>query len=158
MDNHPTYPMTQTALEKLKAELEDKKNVKRPALAARLKAAIEMGDLSENADYISAKEDQGFLEGRIQELETMIRYAVIINESKGDRDTVQLGCHVTVVEDGIDEPETYMIVGAVEANPRAGKISDESPLGKALVGHKVGDTVRIAAPDGDLVFEITAID
>ena len=158
MDNHPTYPMTQAALDKLKAELEDKINVKRPALAARLKSAIEMGDLSENADYISAKEDQGFLEGRIQELETMIRYAVIINESKGGRDTVQLGCHVTVVEEGLDEPETYMIVGAVEANPRNGKISDESPLGKALVGHKTGDTVRIDAPDGDLVFKITAID
>jgi transcription elongation factor GreA len=158
MKNHPTYPMTQAALDDLRAEIEDKIQVKRPALAARLKSAIEMGDLSENADYITAKEEQGFLEGRIQDLEVMIRYAVIINESRGGSDTVQLGCHVTVVEDGKDEPETYMIVGAVEANPRAGKISDESPLGRALVGGKVDDVVQIDAPDGALVFKIVKIE
>ncbi len=158
MNNHPSYPMTQAALDKLRAELEEKIQVKRPALAARLKAAIEMGDLSENADYTTAKEEQGFLEGRIQELEIMIRYAVIINESQGGRDTVELGTRVTVVEDGGDEPETYMIVGAVEANPREGKISDESPLGRVLVGCHVDDVVRVEAPDGDLVFKIINID
>jgi transcription elongation factor GreA len=158
MNNQPSYPMTQSALDKLRAELEEKIQVKRPALAARLKSAIEMGDLSENADYIAAKEEQGFLEGRIQELEVMIRYAVIINESRGDCDTVELGCHVTVLEQGEDEPETYMIVGAVEANPREGKISDESPLGRVLVGHQVGDVVRVEAPDGDLVFKIVNIE
>ncbi|HEC22932.1 MAG TPA: transcription elongation factor GreA [Chloroflexi bacterium] len=150
--------MTREMLEKLRAELKHKIEVERPALAARLKAAIEMGDLSENADYIAAKEDQSFLEGRIQELERLIRGAVIIEEGNGGRTgTVQLGSRVTVVEEGEEEPETFMIVGRVEANPREGKISDESPLGRALIGKKVGDTVRVEAPAGELIFKILDI-
>jgi transcription elongation factor GreA len=155
--DHPTYPMTAEALDALRAELKHKEEVEKPVLAARLKAAIEMGDLSENADYISAKEDQGFLQGRIDELKQMIRWAVIIEEKEGDYDSVQLGCHVTVLEEGESEPETFRLVGKVEANPREGRISDESPLGSALLNHKVGDTVRVEAPDGDLVFKIVEI-
>lgn len=158
MTEKRTYPMTSAALEQLRAELEHKYNVERPAMAERLKAAIEMGDLTENAEYISAKEDQAFLEGRIWELEEMIRGAVIIQESNGDKSgTVRLGCQVTVVEEGVSTPETFMIVGAVEANPIEGKISNESPLGRALIGRKVGDVVRVAAPDGEMVFEISDV-
>ncbi len=151
-----TYPMTQGALDELKAELKHRVKVERPALAARLKAAIELGDLSENAEYTSAKEAQGFLEGRIQELERLIRYAVIIDETAAG-DTVQLGSRVTVVQDGEDETEVFQIVGQVEANPRQGRISDESPLGQALVGRRVGDVVRYEAPAGELVFKIVQI-
>jgi transcription elongation factor GreA len=157
-NDHPTYPMTAEALDALRAELKHKEEVEKPALAARLKAAIEMGDLSENADYITAKEDQGFLQGRIDELKQMIRWAVIIKEKAGSYDSVELGCHVTVVEEGEDEPERFRLVGRVEANPREGRISDESPLGRALLHHKVGDTVRVEAPDGDLVFKIVEIE
>jgi transcription elongation factor GreA len=155
--DHPTYPMTAEALEDLRAELKHKEEVEKPKLAARLKAAIEMGDLSENADYITAKEDQGFLQGRIDELKQMIRWAVIIEENAGNYDSVELGCHVTVLEEGEDEPETFRLVGRVEASPREGRISDESPLGRALLHHKAGDTVRVEAPDGDLVFKIVEI-
>jgi transcription elongation factor GreA len=155
--DHPTYPMTAEALDALRAELKHKEEVEKPVLAARLKAAIEMGDLSENADYISAKEDQGFLQGRIDELKQMIRWAVIIEEKAGDYDSVQLGCYVTILEEGEDEPETFRLVGKVEANPREGRISDESPLGSALLNHKVGDMVRVETPDGDLVFKIVEI-
>ncbi len=160
MDEVPedrSYPMTNEALEELRAELKHLAEVERPALADRLKMAIELGDLAENADYISAKEDQGFLEGRIQQLELMIRYAVII-EATGNDGTVQLGNRVTVLEEGGDEAETFLIVGQVEANPVEGKISHESPLGNALVGKHVGDIVHVEAPSGELSFKIIRID
>jgi len=154
------YPMTKNKLEELREELAHKEQVEKPALARRLKAAIEMGDLSENAEYHSAKEDQGFLEGRIQELKNIIRGAIIIEEHNGTRggsQTVGLGNHVTVIEQNEGVPETYMIVGQVEANPLEGKISNESPVGLALFGRAVGDVVRVAAPDGEMVFKITKI-
>lgn len=123
-----------------------------------MKAAIELGDLSENADYAAAKEAQGFLEGRIQELQAMLRDAVIIDEAAAaSSHTVRLGSRVTIVEEGEDEPEVYQIVGQIEANPVNGKISDESPLGRALLGRKVGDTIRVQAPVGELIFEIKDI-
>lgn len=151
-----TYPMTEQALQDLRAELKQKIEVERPALAARLKAAIELGDLSENADYTAAKEAQGFLEGRIQELQTIIGNAAIIDENQSN-DRVKLGNTVTVQEDGESSRETYFIVGQVEANPSQGKISNESPLGRALVGSKVGDVVRVDAPVGQLTFRILEI-
>lgn len=157
MASEKTYPMTESALEDLRAELAHKVDVERPELAARLKAAIEMGDLSENADYAAAKEAQSFLEGRIQELQTMLRGAEIIDEN-GPTDRVRLGTHVTLREKGEDNKEVFQIVGQVEANPRAGKISDESPLGQALINARVGDTVRYQAPVGELVFEVLSID
>lgn len=152
-----TYPMTASTLEKLRAELKHKKEVERIALAARLKAAIEMGDLSENAEYISAKEDQAFLEGRIQELQAMIDGHMIIKENEKGDGTVQLGSQVIVLEEGMDELETFMIVGAVEANPMEGKISNESPLGQALLGAVKGDVVQIDAPDGAIKFKINEV-
>jgi len=152
------YPMTREAYEELSAELKHKLEVERPRLAARLKAAIELGDLSENADYAAAKEAQGFLEGRIQELQAMLRDAVIIDETAAaSSHTVRLGSRVTIVEEGEDEPEVYQIVGQIEVNPVNGKISDESPLGRALLGRKVGDTIRVQAPVGELIFEIKDI-
>jgi len=154
------YPMTKHKLEELREELAHKEQAEKPALAARLKAAIEMGDLSENAEYHSAKEDQGFLEGRIQELKNIIRGAIIIEESDGSNggsQLVQLGSRVTVIEQGEGSPETYLIVGQVEANPLEGKISNESPVGLALFGRMVGDVVRVAAPAGEMVFKITQI-
>ena len=152
-----TYPMTAEALEELRAELKHKIEVEKPALAARLKAAIEMGDLSENADYAAAKEEQGFLEGRIQHLQEMINGSTIIDETHNRNGFVQLGSHITVLEEGESENETFMLVGNVEANPREGKISNESPLGSALLGKKVGDKVRISAPNGETVFKVIEI-
>lgn len=155
MPDNRTYPMTREKLEELRAELKHKLEVEKPALAARLKVAIEMGDLSENAEYHSAKEDQSFLQGRIDELEEMIRGHTIITKAEGG--IVQLGSQVVVVEEGEDEPETYYMVGRVEADPRNGKISDESPIGLALMGRKSGDRVVVKAPDGNLTFKIIEV-
>jgi transcription elongation factor GreA len=120
-----------------------------------LRAAIQMGDLSENADYIKAKEDQGFLEGRIQELEYLLGNAVIIEKSD-NKDVVSVGSHVTIQEEDFPE-ETYHLVGPTEADPSNGKISHESPIGKALMEHKVGDTVEAETPGGVLKFKILKI-
>ncbi|GAB4477593.1 MAG: transcription elongation factor GreA [Anaerolineae bacterium] len=154
MADSNTYPMTRAALEELRKELEHCIKVERPALAARLKAAIAMGDLSENADYIAAKEAQGFLEGRILHLQEMIRGSVIIDETTRPNGVIALGSRIVVQEEGQDEPETFMLVGKVEADPRRGKISDESPLGRALLGKKKGDTVTISAPAGPISFKV----
>jgi transcription elongation factor GreA len=140
---------------KLKRELEELKGPRREALAQRLRSAIQMGDLSENADYHKAKEDQGFLEGRIQEIESILRNAVIIEKSLGD--VVALGSHVTIQEEGFD-PEIYHVVGAKEADPRNGKISNESPIGSALLDHKVGDVVEADTPGGKIRFRILKVE
>ncbi len=156
MMNKPVY-LTQEGLEKLKAELDELINVRRKELAARLHTAIKQGDLSENADYIAAKEEQGFLEGRILDLEAALRNAVLIEENVVCNGRVMIGCHVTVVEEGYDDQETYHVVGATEADPAKGKISNESPLGQALMGHKVGDTVSVHAPAGKIKFRIVEV-
>ncbi len=153
MNENPVY-LTEEGLENLREKLDDLINVKRPELAVRLNKAIKQGDLSENADYITAKEAQGFLEGQIQEIQHKIRNAVIIEESDGTDGRVRLGSHVTVLEMGYDEKETYHVVGPTEADPSSGKISHESPLGKALLGHSVGDEVTIQAPAGQIVFKL----
>ena len=114
-----------------------------------------MGDLSENADYHKAKEDQAFLEGRIQEIEAALRTAVIIEKQYGD--TVNVGSHVTVQEEDFD-PEIFYVVGAKEADPRNGRISNESPIGNALMGHKAGDTVEAETPGGKLKFKILKVE
>ena len=140
-----TY-LTQDGAAKLKAELDELKRVKRPDLAKRLRSAIQMGDLSENADYHKAKEDQAFLEGRIQDIEFHLRNAVII-DGNPSTEVVGLGNRVTIQEQGFP-PETYHIVGAKEADPRSGKISNESPIGRALADHAVGDWVEVETPGG----------
>ena len=155
--NEKTVYLTKEGLEKLKVELDELINVKRPALAQRLAFAIKQGDLSENADYIQAKEEQGFLEGRILDVQAMLRNAEVIVENTANDGIVRMGGHVTVVEDGW-EPESYIIVGSAEANPGAGRISNESPLGKALMGHKVGQKVAFETPGGSAEVEILSIE
>ncbi len=155
-ERQPIY-LTAEGVENLRQELEHLISVKRPALAKRLHNAIQQGDLSENADYQVAKEEQGFLEGRIQQIEVMLREAVIIQEDVST-DVVALGCRVTVVEEGQEDSETFLIVGAAEADPTAGKVSNESPMGRALLGHRAGDTVTVQAPRDDIVFYITALE
>jgi len=141
----------------LREELARLINIERIALAARLRDAIQMGDLSENADYKKAKEDQGFLEGRIQEVEYILRNATIINDNITSRDKVSVGALVTIQE-GEDSPEIYHLVGASEADPRNGKISHVSPIGKALMEHRVGDTVEVSTPGGAIIFKILKIE
>lgn len=150
-----TYLTTEGAA-RLKAELEELTGPKREELAARLRTAIQMGDLSENADYIKAKEDQGFLEGRIQELEYILGNAVII-EDNDNKDVVAIGSHVTIQEEDFPE-ETYHLVGSTEADPSKGMISFESPIGQALMDHRVGDTVEAETPGGMIKFKILKID
>lgn len=140
----------------LERELEELLNVKRPELARKLKEAVAEGDLKENADYHDAKEKQAFLEGRIQYVENVLRSAEIIS-NEGTSDEVRLGSEVTIVEEGAGEKEVYTIVGAAEANPREGKISHESPIGAALLGHRKGEKVRVKTPGGEMIFEIKRI-
>jgi transcription elongation factor GreA len=150
-----TY-LTPEGAAKLKAELAELTGPRREELAKRLRAAIQMGDLSENADYHKAKEDQGFLEGRIQEIEAVLRTAVIV-EKAPNSDVVGIGSRVTVQEDNYD-PETYDVVGAKEADPRKSKISNESPIGSALMDHKAGDTVEAETPGGTVKFKILKVE
>ncbi len=154
MAEQPIY-VTKEGYKKLEEELEYLRTVKRAEVAQRLHDAMGEGDIDENAEYDDAKNEQSFVEGRILTLETMIKNAVIIQEGKR-RDQVVLGSTVTVVEDG-GEPETYHIVGTAEADPRKGRISNESPLGRALLGKRVGDAITINAPAGTLTFQIIAI-
>jgi transcription elongation factor GreA len=150
--------LTPEGKEKLQQELDHLVNVKRLALAERLHHAIQQGDLSENADYQTAKEEQGFLEGRIQQLEGMLLDAVIIQQDQRPKHMVDLGSRVTVIEEGEDGPETFFIVGAAESDPSDGRISNESPLGRALIKHKIGERVTVHTPSGEIVFEIVALD
>ena len=154
--NQTTY-LTAEGAARLEAELEELKGPQREALARRLRDAIQMGDLSENADYHKAKEDQGFLEGRIQELEFALRNAVIVEANSSPKSVVAVGVHVTVQEDGF-EPEIYHLVGAQEADPRSGKISHESPIGRALMDHQVGETIEAETPGGNTKLKILKIE
>lgn len=149
--------LTAAGAEKLRIQLSELKGQGRSDIAARLRSAIQMGDLSENADYSMAKEDQAFLEGQILELDYILSNAIIIEEKDGTREVVEVGTSITVQESG-EKPETYLIVGAKEASPRDGKISNESPIGKALIGHRAGEKVVIKTPAGDLVLTILKIE
>ncbi len=151
-----TY-LTSEGAEKLQAELEELKGPKRDEIAKRLRSAIQMGDLSENADYHKAKEDQSFLEGRIQELEFLLKNATIVDVTDIPTDTIQVGSRVTVQE-GDFPPETYFLVGAKEADPRNGKISNESPIGRVLMGGHVGDEVTASTPGGEIKLKILKIE
>jgi transcription elongation factor GreA len=154
--NKPSY-LTKEGAEKLRVELEQLKGPARDELAKRLRSAIQQGDLSENADYTAAKEEQGFLEGRIEELTEILGNVVIIEENATSRDTVDVGSKVTIQEDN-DPSETYFIVGPQEADPARGRISYNSPIGQALLGHRVGDTVTAAIPAGTLKLKILKIE
>jgi transcription elongation factor GreA len=148
--------LTASGIEALKQELNHLKTTVRHDLAKRLRAAIQMGDLSENAEYISTKEEQGFVEGRIQELEHILKYAKVIENVNSNLDEIQIGAEIVVREEGFEE-ESFFIVGSKEANPSSGKISYESPIGKSLLGHKVGEIVRVPTPSGFTNFLIIEI-
>lgn len=149
--------ITQAGKQKLEQELAELEGPRRQEISRRLKSAIEMGDLSENADYISAKEDQGFLEGRIQEIKAILKNSIVVDENNTNTHEVQIGNKVILQED--DCPvEVYELVGANEADPTSGKISYESPLGSALLGKHKGDIVTVNAPGGTLRFKIVKIE
>ena len=155
MSEQSTY-LTREGLKKLQDELEYLKTVKRQEVADRLHAAMDEGDIDENAEYDEAKNEQAFVEGRILTLETMLKNYVLIEDHARDSEEVSLGSTVTFVE-GDNPHEKYHIVGAAEADPTRGRISNESPLGRALLGRRVGDTVQVSAPAGLLTFRILKI-
>jgi transcription elongation factor GreA len=151
--------VTKEGLKKLKDELDGLKNVRRKEVAQRLKEAISYGDLSENSEYEEAKNEQAFVEGRIIELERKIKNAKIISEKEGKMKDVNIGSTVTVrnTSSGDDEEETYTIVGATEADPFDFKISNESPIGKALLSRVKGDSVKVTTPSGLIEYEILKV-
>lgn len=151
--------VTKEGLKKLKDELENLKSVRRKEVAQRLKEAISYGDLSENSEYEEAKNEQAFVEGRIIELERKIKNAKIISEhdAKKTGKEVNIGSHVTLREKGEDEDVTYTIVGATEADPFNSKISNESPIGRSVLGHMKGDVVHVSTPSGMVDYEIVKV-
>jgi transcription elongation factor GreA len=155
MDKQQTF-LTRDGYQKLEQELNFLHTVRRQEVARRLHDALTEGELLDNAELEDARNEQAFVEGRILTLENMLGDVIIIEEETGPREAVGLGSHVTVVE-GDGPPETYHIVGSAEADPIQGHISNESPLGRALLGRKVGEKAEVHAPVGMLVFEIVGI-
>ena len=153
MQNKPTY-LSKEGLEKVRHELDEMINLRRPEVAARIQEAKQHGDLSENAEYEDAKNQQAFIEGRIQSLTSLIKNAIIIDEQHS---TTQVQIGSTVVVESDDGRETYTIVGSAEASPRDGKISNESPVGRALLGHKKGEKIHVTVPAGAFTYKIVGI-
>jgi transcription elongation factor GreA len=151
----PSSYLTREGFERLQQELDYLRKVKRIEVADRLRDALEDGELIENAELEAAKNEQSFVEGRIKELEILLSNAHLIEETT-QTDHIQVGSKVKVQEEGYD-PEEYVIVGAAEADPRLGRISNESPLGKALLNHKAGDRVNVEAPGGEFEIEILSV-
>ena len=149
--------LTQEGYDKIAAEYEELKSVKRGEVAARIKEAISYGDISENAEYDAAKNEQAELEERILYLENMLRKAKIVQDEDVKGDTVGIGLTVEVKDQDTGETETYSIVGGTESDPFEGKITTESAVGKALVGHKKGDVVQVEIPDGVITYKIVKI-
>nr|WP_290668828.1 transcription elongation factor GreA [Ardenticatena sp.] len=152
----PTF-LTAEGKAKLEEELRYLKEVRRPEVAEMIRRAREEGDLRENAGYDEAKREQAFVEGRIQQLEELLRHVQVIDEAAKAQGVVTLGSTVVVREEGGPE-ERFTVVGSAEADPANGRISNESPIGKALLGHKVGDRVEVQTPGGTIVFEVIAIE
>jgi transcription elongation factor GreA len=156
-NNQPIY-MTAEGLHKIKEELVYLTTVRRREVAQMIAEAKAEGDISENAGYDEAKTAQGFLEGKIRDLEAVIKNAIVIDESEAPRHSVAIGRTINVREVGSDEEEVYTIVGSKEADPANGRISNESPMGKALLGKAVGDVVKVATPGGgEIEFEILGV-
>jgi transcription elongation factor GreA len=149
--------LTKDGEKQIREELEHLEGPMRNDLARRLREAIQMGDLSENADYIAAKEEQGFLEGRILELKYILSHATIINENGHNNEIVEIGSTVTIQEQNYP-PEIYFLVGSKEADPHNGRISNASPIGKALLGKKLGEIVDVETPGGVIQFKIIKIE
>ena len=157
MEDKKEILLTQEGYQKLEDELEILKTVRRREVADRIKVAISFGDISENAEYDEAKNDQAFNEGRIIQLENMLKNAVVVDESEIPTDKVSVGSIVKVMDYEFDEEVEYTIVGSAEADPMNFKISNESPVGSALLGKKVGDVVEVTVPSGVSKFEILEI-
>lgn len=154
MDNSKKIYLTRQGLNELKKEHEELTTVKRPDVLSRVSAARSLGDLSENAEYVAAKEDLSFIDGRIDELEELLKQAIVIDR-KGSNHMVKLGSRVTLHTKG--KKEVFTVVGEWEADPTAKKISHESPLGKALMGKRVGEQVEVEAPAGKILYTIKSI-
>lgn len=157
MIDQKKYIMTYEGVKKLEAELEFFKTVKRKDITEKIKVALSFGDLSENAEYDEAKNEQAFVEGRILQLENMLKNADVLDESEIPLDIINVGSMVKAKDLEFDEIEEYIIVGSAEADPMQNKISNESPVGKGFMGKKVGDIVEVAIPDGLSRYEIIEI-
>ena len=149
--------LTSEGLAKLEQELENLKTVRRREVADKIKVAISFGDLSENSEYDEAKNEQAMIESRILQIEAMLKNVKILDAGELDTEVVNVGSKVQVLDVEFDEEETLYIVGSTEANPDAGKISDESPVGKGLLGHRIGDIVAIPVPNGSVNYKILNI-
>ena len=157
MSETKKYVMTYEGVKKLEEELEYLKTVKRKEITEKIKVALGYGDLSENSEYDEAKNEQAQVEERIVKLENMLRKAVIIDESQIDSDTVTVGCTVKVYDTDFEEEVEYTIVGSAEADPYNGKISNESPVGKAFLGRHKGEDVEVQVPNGVVIYKILEI-
>ena len=157
MNKPQTTYLTAEGKKKLQEELEELKTVKRPELAARLRHAIEQGDISENAEYDAAKDEQRDIEARIEQIEEILKNAEVIVESEASTKVVSVGCKVRVKDIDFDEELEYDIVGSTEANSLKNKISNESPVGKALMGAKKNQEVTVALPTGDIHYKVLKI-
>lgn len=156
MSERPVY-LTREGLAQLQAELEELRTVRRQKVAQRLHDALAEGELIENAELEDARREQAFVEGRIFTLEQMLHSVILIDEMAAKEGYVSVGSYVTIQEEGTTTPEEYQVVGSAEAAPTQGKISNESPLGRALLGKRVGEQAVVRAPDGDIVFRILAV-
>ncbi|GAA6237481.1 MULTISPECIES: transcription elongation factor GreA [Apilactobacillus] len=157
MAEDKTYPMTLEGKKKLEDELEDLRLNQRPKIIERIKIARSYGDLSENSEYESAKNEQSMLESRITTVEHMLQYSQVVDNEDVDKDLVNVGKTVTFKELPDEDPETYQIVGAAEADPMSGKISNDSPIAKGLLGHKTNEEVTIEIPAGDMQVKIIEV-
>jgi len=149
--------LTDEGLKKLEEELEQLKTVKRKEIAAKIKEALSFGDLSENSEYDEAKNEQAFVEARILQLEATLKNVRVLDDDELNNEVVSVGSKVKLRDVEFDEELEYQIVGSTEADPTEGKISDESPVGKALIGHRLGETVTVDAPIGEILYEILDI-
>ena len=149
--------LTYEGLQKLENELQDLKVVRRKEVAQKIKEAREQGDLSENAEYDAAKDEQRDIEARIDEIEKILKNAEVVIEEEVDLDKINVGCRVKILDIEFDEELEYKLVGSTEANSLKGKISNESPVGRALIGAKVGDTVTVETQAGDLKYKVLEI-
>ena len=157
MSQAKQYVMTYEGVKKLETELDYLKTVKRKEITEKIKVALGYGDLSENSEYDEAKNDQAFTEGRIVTLENMLKNAVVVDEADLPNDIVSVGTKVKVKDYEFDEEVEYLIVGSAEADPMNFKISNESPVGSALLGKKIGEVIEVIVPDGVNKFEILGI-
>lgn len=149
--------ITDEGLRRLEEELEDLKTVKRKEIAEKIKVALSFGDLSENSEYDEAKNEQAIIEGRIAEIENQLKNVRVLDESELNTEVVHIGSKIRIRETGTTQEETYKIVGSTEADPINGRISDESPVGKSMLGHSVGDVVEVLIPSGAVSYELIEI-